>query len=44
MGNLFLQAFIKYVESHPQILEQVIEQIVNAILAHIKANTPQAQA
>lgn len=42
MGNLFLQAFIKYVESHPQVLEQVIEQIINAILAHIKTQTPAA--
>lgn len=41
MGNLIVQAFLKYVESHPEVLEQLVEKVVpalvDAIVAHLKA-------
>lgn len=41
MGSLILQAFIKYVESNPKVVEELVNQLVpaliDAIVSHLKS-------
>jgi hypothetical protein len=43
--NVILKLALKYLESHPQIIEQLIEELVTAIINEVKAhNQTQAAA
>ncbi len=37
MWNLILNAFIKYIESHPAVIEDLIDKAVTALIAHLDA-------
>lgn len=35
MWDLLLRAFVKYVESHPEVVEQAVEKLVKLLLAKL---------
>lgn len=37
MGDIILKAFIKYVESHPDVIEKLIAGLVDALVKHLEA-------
>lgn len=42
MGSLIVNAFLKYIQTHPDVLERIVEALVDAIVAHLKGSTPAA--
>lgn len=39
IGDLIVKAFIKYVESHPDVIEKLVESMVNKLIEELKKTT-----
>jgi hypothetical protein len=38
--NFFVQAFLAYLKSHPEVVDRLVEAVVEAIVAHLKNPNP----
>ncbi len=36
LGDLIIKAFVKYVESHPDVVEKLVEQLVAKLIEELK--------
>lgn len=36
MGDIIVKAFVKYIESHPDVVEKLVEAIVNKLIEELK--------
>lgn len=35
MGQLIVKAFLSYLDSHPELIEQVVQEVITALMAEL---------
>lgn len=42
MGSLVINALLKYIEAHPDVIEKLIEAAINGLITHLDAQAEKA--